>query len=167
MDWTLKMEDFEEALIRSHKSLITFEQYDQQDDYGTERFKKLNIFDDEKIERVERYDAVDELKLFTTVNKCRIAKNKQRIGAQSCKIGDISVEEEITALLEESPFQIGKKDGNVKWSERKDVDKMPVVGKKNVYLTSDFFKFDNPRKSASESDTSRLLGVSLDSHKTL
>lgn len=144
------MDDFEEAIIKLHQNPITFEQYERQNDYDTQYMRKSVIISDDKYD--EHQDALDEMKLHSTVNKCRVAKNNERI--RTIVPSTNGIEEEITVLLQKLPFKLGKQNEIIKWSKERSVDEIPVVGKRNTYLTPEFFKFDKLGKSASENNTS-------------
>lgn len=149
------MEDFEEAVVKMHHNPITFEQYEKQDDYGTQYpqyMRKSTIFGDDDDDEKKQPDAVDELKLFSAINKFRMSRNKKRVQAHTSN-NDPDVEEEIASLSQKFYGELRKENVTIKWSKVKSGGKIPVVGKKNEYLTHDFFKFKSPSEPALQSNT--------------
>lgn len=133
-----KMAYFEKA--------ITFEQYEKQNDYG-HKITQPTINENNRQEH-QKPDALAELQLVASINELRISSNKKRIGMKElhknhAKTDDVNIEEEITMMLRQDGPRSGCE--NVKWSKAMRVDKIPVVGMKNTFITDDFFKFDTPK----------------------
>lgn len=155
MSWS---PNFEENVCLSNGLRPTFEQYDQQENYGltTLRPKNVTLDVDEDVYDSDvsmlRTDVRADLELESYRRKFGVTRKKterKQWDEQRDDTDDGDVEYEIskvmrTAGLEPEPPLNYRPNSKTTSKAAISIDKLPVAGVKNLYLDSDHFKFENP-----------------------
>lgn len=151
MNWA---PNFEEDVSLSNAVTPTFEQYEQQDNYGLTTLRPTNctlkldetVYDDEILQT----DARAELELAAFLRKIGCPQQKTELRKwvdEEEDVGDDDIE--ILKVIrsagqepEPSPYYRPKMKSTSRTAIQ--TDKLPVCGIKNMYVTPDYFKLKNP-----------------------
>lgn len=164
MSWS---PNFEENVCHSNGLRPTFEQYDQQENYGlkTLRPKNVTLDVDEDVYDSDvsmlRSDVRAELELESYRRKFGVTRKKtERKQWDEQRDDSEDVEYEIskvmrTAGLEPEPPLNYRPSSKTTSRSAISIDKLPVAGVKNLFLEPDHFKFENPYVLTKPTPTSK------------